>query len=52
VIGRLGAPRRQYGFVHLTFGSARARRLLEGSPRALLENDQVDEQAPHPRGND
>ena len=30
-----------YGFVHLTFRSARARRLLEGSPRVLVENGQV-----------
>ena len=34
-----------YGFVHLTYRSARARRLLEGSPRALLENGKVNPDA-------
>jgi uncharacterized membrane protein YcaP (DUF421 family) len=34
-----------YGFVHLTFRSARARRLLEGSPRVLLEEGRVNEDA-------
>lgn len=30
-----------YGFVHLTYRSARARRLLEGSPRVLVEDGRV-----------
>jgi uncharacterized membrane protein YcaP (DUF421 family) len=34
-----------FGFVHLTFRSARARRLLEGSPRVLLENGRADRRA-------
>jgi uncharacterized membrane protein YcaP (DUF421 family) len=34
-----------YCFVHLTFRSARARRLLEGSPRVLLEDGRVNEDA-------
>jgi uncharacterized membrane protein YcaP (DUF421 family) len=32
-------------FVHLTFRSTRARRLLEGSPRILLEDGRVDRRA-------
>ena len=31
-----------YGFVHLTYRSARARRVLEGTPRTLLENGRPD----------
>jgi uncharacterized membrane protein YcaP (DUF421 family) len=34
-----------YAFVHLTFRSARARRLLEGSPRVLLEDGRVNDRA-------
>ena len=34
-----------YGFAHLTFRSARARRILEGSPRVLLEEGRVNESA-------
>jgi uncharacterized membrane protein YcaP (DUF421 family) len=34
-----------YGFVHLTYRSARARRILEGSPRVLLEEGRVNESA-------
>jgi uncharacterized membrane protein YcaP (DUF421 family) len=34
-----------YGFVHLTYRSARARRLLEGSPRMLLEDGKVNDSA-------
>jgi uncharacterized membrane protein YcaP (DUF421 family) len=34
-----------YVFVRLTYRSARARRLLEGSPRLLLEDGRVDEHA-------
>jgi uncharacterized membrane protein YcaP (DUF421 family) len=34
-----------YGFVHLTFRSARARRLLEGAPRVLVEDGRVNERA-------
>jgi uncharacterized membrane protein YcaP (DUF421 family) len=34
-----------YWFVRLTYRSATARRLLEGSPRILLENGRVDREA-------
>jgi uncharacterized membrane protein YcaP (DUF421 family) len=34
-----------YGFVHLTFRSARARRLLEGVPRVLVEDGRVNARA-------
>jgi uncharacterized membrane protein YcaP (DUF421 family) len=34
-----------YGFVRLTYRSALARRLLEGSPRTLLEDGRVNRQA-------
>jgi uncharacterized membrane protein YcaP (DUF421 family) len=34
-----------YVFVRLTYRSARARRLLEGSPRVLLEDGRIDEHA-------
>ena len=34
-----------YAFVHITYRSARARRILEGSPSVLLRNGQPDEKA-------
>ena len=34
-----------YLFVHLTYRSARAQRLLEGSPRVLVEDGRVNERA-------
>jgi uncharacterized membrane protein YcaP (DUF421 family) len=42
VIGATALFAANYLFVHLTFRSARARRLLEGSPRILLEDGRVD----------
>jgi uncharacterized membrane protein YcaP (DUF421 family) len=42
IIGATALFATNYGFVHLTYRSARARRVLEGVPRTLLENGRPD----------
>jgi uncharacterized membrane protein YcaP (DUF421 family) len=45
IIGATTLFAANYGFVRLTFRSARARRMLEGSPRTLLEDGRPDRDA-------
>jgi uncharacterized membrane protein YcaP (DUF421 family) len=45
VIGASALFAANYAFAHLTFRSPRAQRVLEGSPRVLLENGKVLDQA-------
>jgi uncharacterized membrane protein YcaP (DUF421 family) len=45
IIGATALFAANYWFVRLTYRSARARRILEGSPRVLLENGVPDRQA-------
>src|SRR5688500_12315552 len=45
VVGASALFAANYVFVRLTYRSARARRLLEGSPRVLLEDGRVDRRA-------
>jgi uncharacterized membrane protein YcaP (DUF421 family) len=47
VIGATTLFAANYFFVRLTFRNARARRILEGSPRVLLRNGKADAEALH-----
>jgi uncharacterized membrane protein YcaP (DUF421 family) len=47
IIGATTLFAANYGFVRLTYRSARARRVLEGTPRTLLENGVPDRRALH-----